>query len=303
MRVFFRLEKAMARQEIILGTPPTGLGGDTPRVASSKINAMTLEIYQGIGTPAAPVPLERGGTGATTQAAAQSALGLPKAFRDSVKAGEVLTVGHAGWNGGIAQVVGNGADCNLLVTAMIYALNGTFTNGPPSFSGNALFLRNTVHGAGYLHQEAYGITQSIRAERIQVNGVWGAWRVMYNDFNALSDPAGIGGGLMSAALIGGYSVTKYANGEIQIVGRAPLTVVLGANTLTQILVSLPVALVNGVLGYAFHAQINLEPTVVYDCYAPASTFLNNPTQFGFLVRNGATAQAFTPLINVRGRWK
>ncbi|WP_353231860.1 hypothetical protein [Pseudomonas helleri] len=35
----------MARQEIILGTPPTGLGGDPPRVASQKINAMTLELY------------------------------------------------------------------------------------------------------------------------------------------------------------------------------------------------------------------------------------------------------------------
>ena len=36
----------MARQEIILGTPPTGLGGDPPRVASMKINAMTLELYE-----------------------------------------------------------------------------------------------------------------------------------------------------------------------------------------------------------------------------------------------------------------
>lgn len=35
----------MARQEIILGTPPTGLGGDTPRVASSKINTMMTELY------------------------------------------------------------------------------------------------------------------------------------------------------------------------------------------------------------------------------------------------------------------
>lgn len=36
----------MPRQEIILGTPPTGLGGDPPRVASMKINAMTLELYE-----------------------------------------------------------------------------------------------------------------------------------------------------------------------------------------------------------------------------------------------------------------
>lgn len=36
----------MARQEIILGTPPTGLGGDPPRVASQKINLMTKELYE-----------------------------------------------------------------------------------------------------------------------------------------------------------------------------------------------------------------------------------------------------------------
>lgn len=35
----------MARQEIILGTPPQGLGGDPPRTASMKINAMTQELY------------------------------------------------------------------------------------------------------------------------------------------------------------------------------------------------------------------------------------------------------------------
>lgn len=37
----------MARQEIILGTPPSGLGGDPPRVASQKINHMTQELYDG----------------------------------------------------------------------------------------------------------------------------------------------------------------------------------------------------------------------------------------------------------------
>ena len=36
----------MARQEIILGTPPNGLGGDPPRVASQKINLMTKELYE-----------------------------------------------------------------------------------------------------------------------------------------------------------------------------------------------------------------------------------------------------------------
>ena len=36
----------MARQEINLGTAPTGVGGDTTRTAGVKINAMTDEIYK-----------------------------------------------------------------------------------------------------------------------------------------------------------------------------------------------------------------------------------------------------------------
>ena len=43
--LFFRLENNMARQEIILGAPPAGLGGDPPHTASMKINAMTQELY------------------------------------------------------------------------------------------------------------------------------------------------------------------------------------------------------------------------------------------------------------------
>jgi len=35
----------MARQEINLGTAPTGVGGDTTRTTGVKINAMTQELY------------------------------------------------------------------------------------------------------------------------------------------------------------------------------------------------------------------------------------------------------------------
>lgn len=71
----------MARQEIILGTPPQGLGGDPPRTASMKINAMTVELYTALGAPAgtgslpAALPVLKGGTGAATQAQACSNLG------------------------------------------------------------------------------------------------------------------------------------------------------------------------------------------------------------------------------------
>ncbi|MGX5797338.1 pyocin knob domain-containing protein [Pseudomonas sp. E2-15] len=50
----------MARQEIILGAPPQGLGGDPPRTASMKINAMTQELYQWLDATT------KGGWGAAT---------------------------------------------------------------------------------------------------------------------------------------------------------------------------------------------------------------------------------------------
>lgn len=69
----------MARSEIILGTPPLGLGGDPPRTASTKINAMTLELYLFLGgsgaNPALPaaLPVSKGGTGNTTGTATKLA--------------------------------------------------------------------------------------------------------------------------------------------------------------------------------------------------------------------------------------
>lgn len=67
----------MARQEIVLGTPPQGLGGDPPRTASMKINAMTQELFAALGAVdgALPValPPSKGGTGNTTGTAAKLA--------------------------------------------------------------------------------------------------------------------------------------------------------------------------------------------------------------------------------------
>lgn len=39
----------MARQNIELGTPPSGVGGDTPRSANTKVNAMFAELYPLVG--------------------------------------------------------------------------------------------------------------------------------------------------------------------------------------------------------------------------------------------------------------
>lgn len=75
----------MSKQVISLGTAPTGVGGDTPRSAFTKAQANFDELYVALGGSGSPValppalPIAKGGTGGTTQAAARSGLGLGSA--------------------------------------------------------------------------------------------------------------------------------------------------------------------------------------------------------------------------------
>jgi hypothetical protein len=97
---FSSWRRSMARQEIVLGTPPTGLGGDPPRTASTKVNSMTQELYSflgGSGTSLAlppALPVNKGGTG--------TADGRP-AFLEIEINSSSLSFGrqglHLGWGG------------------------------------------------------------------------------------------------------------------------------------------------------------------------------------------------------------
>lgn len=96
----------MAKQTINQGTAPTGAGGDTFRSGSAKLQANDDEIYTALGANASGVlpsalPIAKGGTGATTAAAARTALGLGDAATRSVgtSAGNVMQVGAYGFGG------------------------------------------------------------------------------------------------------------------------------------------------------------------------------------------------------------
>ncbi|WP_242198610.1 MULTISPECIES: tail fiber domain-containing protein [unclassified Pseudomonas] len=73
----------MARQEINLGTAPTGAGGDTTRSAAAKMNAMSTEIYAALGgtngTLPSALPISKGGTGVTDGRAIFTEVGVQAA--------------------------------------------------------------------------------------------------------------------------------------------------------------------------------------------------------------------------------
>lgn len=95
----------MAKQDINLGTQPTGVGGDTNRSANLKTNANITELYKAMGGSLnggngsvlpSSLPIDKGGTGATTSAAARTALGLGSAatLNAGKNYGEVLRIGY-----------------------------------------------------------------------------------------------------------------------------------------------------------------------------------------------------------------
>lgn len=270
----------MARQEIILGTPPQGLGGDPPRTASTKINAMTAELY-----------------------AAKEGLVKVAAINDFA-AGKILTTGYAGRNGGVAIVKGNGTVLGDLRDAALYACNGSYTDNPPWITG-AIFLENDVHGFGsngYATQRIWSLLNpGINATRCLVNGTYTQWVQDITTNSAEADPALNTGGLISLSGINGFRVAKFVNGQICIQGYKVLDTV-GANTYVAGNWVIPGGIINGTLSWCT-PTIAIAPYVSHDHFGVTTCYMESLTSIQFSVKNGVNAQGFGMWLTVWGYWK
>src|SRR5450830_1009422 len=303
MRVFFRLEKAMARQEIILGTPPTGLGGDTPRVASSKINAMTLEIYQGIGTPAAPLAVARGGNGpspSTPFSSMRDSLPLSQeisqAERRRMKLFEPSTYVLDMDDVSTTQVLGPG-----------YVSTTTVGTKPPGWAYG--ILETILSPTDHVQQVFTGLSgiagvthPSFRRTGFGVTSTrWGPWRLVIDSDTATSPVES--GGIMKRTVINGIAITKYADGRNIANGIfQAASINIPANGTVGITISLPFSI--GVDDSFSTANIVLQPSNNYDFYGVVAAYLTGAgTVLNLVVRNGATAQTFKSSGVLMGHWK
>lgn len=289
----------MARQEINLGAAPTGAGGDTTRSTAVKINAMTLELYQGIGTPTAPLPVSLGGTGGASQATAQTGLGLVKVTSsiDSTSGNLLL----AGWGGLGGQLQSRSYTPDQMFTTQA---GGSFAYGnnggtyPTGVTDGALINMGYDTAGQFAYQILGDWRTGYMYRRGRAGGTSGAWGMIYDSINSLVDPAG--GGLMSSTVVNGYTVTKYASGIMNIVGPAGNTASIGAGAVGQLNVTIPAGFIS--TNYMVASAI-IAATVSNDHYGVISIINTNLTTLAILVRNGPSAQAFEVRLSVWGRWK
>ncbi|OPA92414.1 hypothetical protein BFW87_17535 [Pseudomonas fluorescens] len=332
----------MARQEIDIGTRPSGVGGDTPRSAMIKINAMTDELYTkaqslakatgwGMNQPISMNPTDNadalpvvnglfmfgnGGVslpypyvfiiqmvsapGGYVRQIAYSLLEnqtWERQFLQGATAGKAWTLlvkaGDFGY-GGAVKLLTTSAD-TVQATGEYYGNNIPGPNGPNSYG----FLSHKYLSAQYSAQEWVNPdTTNTLFRRVNANGTWTAWARVFTAANALNDPT-TETGLMSKTLVGGWTVSKYANGQICIQGVGPVTAPLPPNQPTLVTVSMPVAIVPGT-GRVF---VNAQPQNTYDHYGALNCYVNGTAAVDIIIRNGPGTQAFQPAVTVWGYWK
>lgn len=179
----------MGKQTISLGTAPAGAGGDDRRSAWTKAIANFNELYDwltgisgGTTLPAA-LPVAKGGTGATTQAGARTALQLGDAATKNVgvSAGQVMGVGAGGLLGSAASSTNLH---NVSNTEFRSAAVGS--NSPPGAAGyyNLINIRAGVdtRWTTVLAQEINGYRLAFKTVAVDQSSA-SAWSIVYHTNN------------------------------------------------------------------------------------------------------------------------
>lgn len=210
-----------------------------------------------------------------------------------VTVGRIVTAGWMGY-GGILRTIAT-LDFNALPTQSSKFIGQTTANGPES---GDFYVDLEYYDTNNANLTATHIGSGRRYSRTKT-GPWGLWGLLHTTANSQLDPALGTGGLMSSTVISGWTVSKYANGEIILVSPFDYLTSFAANELRVVDVNIPVTILSFKPSIAITV---VTPASVYDCTVPSS-WMPGPTSVRFAVKNGGTAQTFNRSIMVKGMWK
>lgn len=140
------------------------------------------------------LPVNKGGTGGSTQADARAGIGLGSASIATVQtspadatAGRLMAIGAFGRSGIGGVLQASTADANGLTVGGRY----TFASGGINLPVAACHIEHNAHSVtGYATQFAEGMTANTIYHRVQVNGVWWAWSLLWGTANTTVDASG-----------------------------------------------------------------------------------------------------------------
>lgn len=302
----------MAQVQINLGTPPSGQDGDPVRTAFEKTQTMFTDLYQKIGdgvtsavltgivfTSAVAVVATDSILGAIGKLQAQlNALGtaakatLVTSTTDTT-AGRALTVGYNGLGGPLLNVQGTPAAVIARNAGATFSYLSAANKPAAAVADGALITLGA--NVDYAFQVACDWRSGAMYTQYKGGGALSGWITQYNSVNSILDPQ-TAGGLMSMATVSGFTVFKYANGQMMAQGQIPTTANIGANTQFTVSVAIPVTFVGNVT-----LRATLYPSVGND-FAIRNEQAPGSTAFIFCA-NGASAQTFSGNLLLMGRWK
>ncbi|CRM71569.1 pyocin knob domain-containing protein [Pseudomonas sp. 25 E 4] len=156
-----------------------------PKALADAVNQMVLQwgtTLAGLGAVSTEnvVPVTKGGTGGTTQAAARAGLGLGSAaiLNAGVASGNVLPYGAFGLGGRAPDLPGN--SFNSTGDTGIYRSSGSSANSPANYGYGTVFVQN--YDAGFTAQHATSFSGR-QFFRINNNFSWGSWIEIYTTTN------------------------------------------------------------------------------------------------------------------------
>ena len=264
----------MARQEIILGTAPTGLGGDPPRTASQKINFMTKELYAAV---------ESMGTAATRDVQLNTL--------DNT-AGKLLGPGAFGLGTGAPGA----ADLFALPGSGFYYSNpGGGTQNPMSnAAGLTLHAGGGNSGGGGF--QLYGRDNTFLFRGF-TSGAHSPTRMVYHDGNAVGLVGA--GAIIERGVTGNGEFVKLADGSVECWFNVALTPTANTELVTTWTLPTQVIVTN-------HAQATVSVigpgATQFFSTIKLTALLYSTTTVQWRVKFDTT-QTYTFALNFKGRWK
>lgn len=218
---------------------------------------------------------------------------VPVTSTSDTTAGRLLTPGYNGVGGPLLGVQGTPATIIARNAGATFSYLSAADKPGPAVADAALMTLGA--NADYAFQFACDWRTGAVYTQYKAGGALSGWIPQYNAVNSLLDPQ-TAGGLMSMTTVSGFTVFKYANGQMMVQGPIPTTPSIGANTQFTVSVAIPVTLMGFVTLVA-----TLYPSVGND-FAIRNTQAPGTTAFIFCA-NGASAQTFSGNLTLLGRWK